>query len=126
MSLSKLMKEEGKRSKSASPKPTPIPDSGVGKVEKRKQEDGEDEELSKRARLSEVTPNDILADECVNGSADMANPSADTNSTAFESIVGREQAEPKSETPLFDTTGSSDPVSSDPVQVKLEPETSLL
>jgi hypothetical protein len=120
------MKEEGKRSKSASPKPTPIPDAEVGKVEKRKQEDGEDEELSKRARLSEVTPNDIPADERANRSADPANTSSDTNSTAYESIVGREPADPKSETPLFDTTGSSEPVSSDPVQVKLEPEASLL
>jgi hypothetical protein len=49
------MKEEGKRSKSASPKVTPGPDTAhPTKVEKRKPEDEVDEEeLSKRARISE-------------------------------------------------------------------------
>lgn len=55
MSLTKLMKEEGKRSKSASPKVTPGPDTAhPTKVEKRKPENEVDEEeLSKRARMSE-------------------------------------------------------------------------
>jgi len=51
MSLTKLMKEEGKRSKSASPVVIP-PTEGV-KVEKRKpEEELDDEDLSKRARLA--------------------------------------------------------------------------
>ena len=50
MSLSKLMKEEGKRSKSASPKVTPVPGTDGGK---RKPEDEvDDEDLAKRARLA--------------------------------------------------------------------------
>jgi hypothetical protein len=51
MSLSKLMKEEGKRSKSASPKVTPGP--GQDGAGKRKPEDEvDDEDLAKRARLA--------------------------------------------------------------------------
>lgn len=63
MSLSKLMKEEGKRSKSASPKVTPGPENngngtvgtGAGaKVEKRKQEEeAGEEDLSKRAKIED-------------------------------------------------------------------------
>lgn len=59
MSLSKWMKEEGKRSKSASPKVTPGPDANTAttdgslgvKVEKRKQEEGGEDDLAKRAKI---------------------------------------------------------------------------
>lgn len=68
MSLSKLIKEEGKRSKSASPKATPGPETngtGTGnagvKVEKRKQEEGGGEDdLAKRAKIDLEGANGVV------------------------------------------------------------------
>jgi hypothetical protein len=66
MSLTKLMKEEGKRSKSASPSAKVDPGleaaggGGAVKMEKRKpEEEMEEEETSKRARIAEQEGNGV-------------------------------------------------------------------
>ena len=85
MSLTKLMKEEGKRSKSASPVVNGL--EGV-KVEKRKPEDDvDDEDLSKRARLAagvaaedSTLPPPVTAGDSAQIPSEIAVPTPDTGS----------------------------------------------
>ena len=85
MSLTKLMKEEGKRSKSASP----VVNGPEGvKVEKRKPEDDvDDEDLSKRARLAagvaaeeSTVPPPVTAGDSAQIHSEIAVPTPDTGS----------------------------------------------
>jgi hypothetical protein len=86
MSLSKLMKEEGKRSKSASPKVTPGP--GQDGAGKRKPEDEvDDEDLAKRARLA-----------AGNAVQEAAEPSFNTDSASVPPVLPETAATDQADT----------------------------
>jgi len=122
MSLTKLMKEEGKRSKSASPVVnTP---EGV-KVEKRKPEDDvDDEDLSKRARLAAgvaageaaVPPpvSAVTAGDTAQTQPEVVPPNLDTTS---ESITSAQNPESSPDAP------TSNGVAEDVVKQELVQET---
>jgi len=110
MSLTKLMKEEGKRSKSASP----VVNASEGvKVEKRKPEDEvDDEDLSKRARLaagvaageSTVTP-PVAAGDTAQTQPEVVPPKLDTTS---ESIISAQNLDSSPGAPV--SNGVAEPV----------------
>jgi hypothetical protein len=99
MSLTKLMKEEGKRSKSASP----VVNGPEGvKVEKRKLEDDvDDEDLSKRARLAAG-----VAAEAEESTIPPPVTAGDTSQTQPEVVA------PILDTPSEPTTSAQNPESS--------------
>ena len=100
MSLSKLMKEEGKRSKSASPKVTPVPGTDGGK---RKPEDEvDDEDLAKRARLA---AGNAAQDAMSNETADPSVFSPVSTSSAEADVVPDPNHVPTNVPVLPDTNG---------------------
>jgi hypothetical protein len=98
MSLTKLMKEEGKRSKSASP----VVNGPEGvKVEKRKPEDEvDDEDLSKRARLAagvaaeeSTVPPPVISEDSAQTHPVVATPNLDTPSEPTTSAQNPESSQ---------------------------------
>jgi hypothetical protein len=112
MSLTKLMKEEGKRSKSASP----VVNGSEGvKVEKRKPEDEvDDEDLSKRARLAagvaaeaeeSTVPPPVTSGDSAQTHPETVMPTVDTSS---EPNISAQNAESSASAPV--SNGVVEPV----------------